>query len=761
MIFHDLTDNITVIIVLALSYDLVLRKWSSKQRDGRIAIGVIFGLIAVAGMLSPVRVSEGIIFDGRSIIISLGGLLGGWIAGAISALLAIIYRLFLGGDGALTGAGVIVSSAAIGALYNHFKGGAIYLRKRDYFLLGLLVHICLLLLMFTLPDRQWQKVLPLISVPILTIYPLATLFLGMLLAKLDKVRERDRVIEDERIALENILKGASFPMTIARERNGEILFCNGAFQRNYYGSEASAVGQPITAIYKDPSDHKTVAAAAGFNKDSAPLEIKTVNHLKTTIYTLISVSRMEYKGEPALIIFLMDIHNRKLAELALAESEMQLRSVFEQSVVGITHFNREGYFVNVSDKTSKMLGHSEDELSKLTFMELTHQNDRQKTRDWFIGILEKREPVFSIENRFVCRDEAVIWTRLTIADADAKADRPNQYLVFIEDITSIKRTERVLPIDQEYFADIFEKTSFGVAQLNSSTGEFQKINNRFCDLLGYTVDEMKEFRFQDITHPEDLGLDLENIDRLRNNQIRVYSREKRYFRKDGSIVWVKLTIFPIWRPGELTTTHIAIVEDITPRKELERELQKSRERLSLAVSGADLGMWDWDVHSGQVIYSEKWASMLGYDITELEMDVSTWTMLLHPEDFSRALDLLNRHLEDDSVLFELEVRMKCKNDEWKWVLSKGRVVKRDASGEPLRMTGTHLDINDRKEFELKLEENAVRLEQKVLERTQELQTIVNAMSGREVRMAELKGEIETLREQLSQVENPSISTLKK
>lgn len=124
------------------------------------------------------------------------------------------------------------------------------------------------------------------------------------------------------------------------------------------------------------------------------------------------------------------------------------------------------------------------------------------------------------------------------------------------------------------FRAIFEQAAVGVAQIETPTGRFVRVNQRYCDVVGLTPDEMTVATFMEITHPDDLQEDLDNMERLKAGEIREFSMEKRYCRRDGEIVWVDLTVSPMWQPGESPNCHVAVVVDITERKHVEAERQQ-------------------------------------------------------------------------------------------------------------------------------------------------------------------------------------------
>ena len=132
-------------------------------------------------------------------------------------------------------------------------------------------------------------------------------------------------------------------------------------------------------------------------------------------------------------------------------------------------------------------------------------------------------------------------------------------------------------------------------------------------------------------------------------------------------------------------------------------LKESEEHLELALHGADLGVWDWNVQSDDVAFNERWVTMLGYEVGEIEPHSSSWGKLVHPEDLADVEAVLQAHLDGRRDHYEAEYRMRSKSGSWVWILDRGRVVQRDQEGRPLRVAGTHLDITDRKEAEKRID----------------------------------------------------------
>jgi PAS domain S-box-containing protein len=138
---------------------------------------------------------------------------------------------------------------------------------------------------------------------------------------------------------------------------------------------------------------------------------------------------------------------------------------------------------------------------------------------------------------------------------------------------------------------------------------------------------------------------------------------------------------------------------VTRRARAEAKLAASEARLDRVIAGAHLGLWDRDIASGYLTFNRRWTEMLGYQIEEIEPHERSWQKLIHPEDLGRVTEALNAHLQGQAPFYETEHRLRTKDGGWKWVLTRGSVVERDPDGRPLRVSGTHIDLTDRKRAE--------------------------------------------------------------
>jgi len=162
------------------------------------------------------------------------------------------------------------------------------------------------------------------------------------------------------------------------------------------------------------------------------------------------------------------------------------------------------------------------------------------------------------------------------------------------------------------------------------------------------------------------------------------------------------------RTAELAEANSALQEQIAERSSIAAALQASNERLDLVMKGTNDGIWDWDIVKGEVYFSPRWKEMLGYADNEMASTFKEWENRIHPDDRPRAFATLNDCLAGRSPAFELEHRLRHKDGSYRWILSRGRVV-RDAAEAPLRMAGSSTDMTDRRLAEQELHRTAAEL----------------------------------------------------
>lgn len=175
-------------------------------------------------------------------------------------------------------------------------------------------------------------------------------------------------------------------------------------------------------------------------------------------------------------------------------------------------------------------------------------------------------------------------------------------------------------------------------------------------------------------------------------------------RLDGSDFWVDVTIASSRFEGQRAL--LVAWRDISEFKRIQKMVVDQERRLSDILEGTHVGTWEWNVQTGEVMFNERWANILGYTLEELApLSIATWQKQAHPDDLIKSGDLLKKHFAGELPYYECEARMKHKLGHWVWILDRGKVALWSEDGQPLVMSGTHQDISLRKEFEQSLAES--------------------------------------------------------
>ncbi len=146
-------------------------------------------------------------------------------------------------------------------------------------------------------------------------------------------------------------------------------------------------------------------------------------------------------------------------------------------------------------------------------------------------------------------------------------------------------------------------------------------------------------------------------------------------------------------------------------RESNMALERERENLDLVIQGTNIGTWQWNVQTGETVFNERWAEIVGYTLDELApISINTWLDLAHPEDLKKSGELIAQHLRGELAFYDFKCRMRHRDGHWVWVHDRGRVSRLDDSGTPLWMSGTHADISELQSSQKKLRDSEERLQ---------------------------------------------------
>lgn len=266
---------------------------------------------------------------------------------------------------------------------------------------------------------------------------------------------------------------------------------------------------------------------------------------------------------------------------------------------------------------------------------------------------------------------------------------------------SINENEENLREISNRFINAFEYAAIGMA-LVSLEGRWIQVNNSVCVMLGYTEDELLKMTFQEITHPDDLETDLNNMKQMIESEIETYQMEKRYIHKTGKILWGRLSVSLMRDSDKKPLYFISQIENITDRIKAQQELMENQQRLKLATSSAQIGVWDLDVNLNVLTWDDQMFTLYGKNREDFDGTVSEWVNSIHPKDKSQAFEAYQAALNGEKD-FDEEFRIICPNNEIKHIHSTA-ILLRDSKGNPTRMIGVNRDITKQKNYLNQLKE---------------------------------------------------------
>ena len=318
MIYLELLHNIALLVALTFVHGLLLRRISQRGVFFQILSGVLFGGVALIGMMTPMTLQPGLIFDGRSIIMTVSGMFGGPLTVAITAAIAAGYRGWLGGVGTVTGIAVIVGTAAIGSgWYFLRRSSPVFVRPWGLYLCGLLAHIWMIGCMFLLPAQLVAKVLANITAPVLLIYPVATVLVCLLFLQMEQQIATERSLQESEARFRSLFEEHDAVFLLIEPQSGAIVDANQS-AADYYGYSRDELRKMlITRINQlDPAEVSRLRLRAA---DKTQKYFEMPHLLKNGSQRVVEVysSPVQLQNQQLLFSIVHDITDKKKTEREL------------------------------------------------------------------------------------------------------------------------------------------------------------------------------------------------------------------------------------------------------------------------------------------------------------------------------------------------------------------------------------------------------------------------------------------------------------
>jgi PAS domain S-box-containing protein len=413
-------------------------------------------------------------------------------------------------------------------------------------------------------------------------------------------------------------------------------------------------------------------------------------------------------------------------------TNQRLGAIVEQSIFGVAEADLNGRLLNVNDRYCEIIGYPRTEVLGRQWQEFISPRELQESVASEANVPASGSPAVR-EVSCQKRDGGLAWASVSGAVICNEAGEPVSTVGVVLDITERHLMEekiRCLNADLEQkveertvelvdiqgrmevvlgqvaqsemkFRAMFEQSPLGVMLTETLTGHLLEVNDRFAAIAHRTRRELTSMQWMDLTHPDDLQINRENVARLSAGEISSYQMNNRYLRPDSSVVWVNLTVASVTMEGKGSRCHLSLVEDISTQKQLEASLSTSEEKFRLAFCNANTGMCIVDLAGNLVQVNDKMCEIFGY--TQPELESMTVTDLAVSEDAVLSREFIQQAVQgaSDSLTFEK-----------RYIHHDGHIIHglvasslvRDTQGHPRYFISQVQDISERKEYESVLQQ---------------------------------------------------------
>jgi len=513
-----------------------------------------------------------------------------------------------------------------------------------------------------------------------------------------KLPEATELLEKSEQFFRAIFEQASVGVAVVNSDSAEILQINQRFADLVGRSIDELLGTQIFELTHpdDLEDDQTMRQQILDGKNRIIARQK--RYLKkngNTVWVNVSISAIgdesHRENEPMHITVVQDITEQKKAEKTLKESESTARALLEAPTDSIFLTDEYGIIHDVNKTAAEKLGQPIHELiGRCAYDYMPPDVAAERA-----ALTEKVFKTGEIQRFEDKRGD--IWFDSVIYPITDDTGAISKAAVIARDITHRKTVERALAKSAGTFRTIFEQASVGVAVVVSESGQFLQVNQRYADILGYTIDEMLNKTVTDITFPEDLPKDDTARINLVENRDAELAWQKRYFKKDGSLVWVSVSVSATWDYEDQRDerVHITVVQDITEQKHAEEDTKESNERYNSLFERSNDVVFLHDFDGNFLDANPAALELLGY--TRKELLKLVFVDIMYPEEVTAGRKAMREVIKTGSLKKPFQYRLKPKKGDNIWVESTASLLYKEGTAYAVQEVSR--DITQRKKYE--------------------------------------------------------------
>jgi PAS domain S-box-containing protein len=433
---------------------------------------------------------------------------------------------------------------------------------------------------------------------------------------------------------------------------------------------------------------------------------------ETVYYQSIKIPLTKPDGKKQILVIANDVSELKRTQQKLEESERRLSYVLDATGEGIWDWSLVTGIVTHNKRWCQIAGLEDDYLQHplQAFADLLHADDKDQVMARLQTCLNGHGHYHS-EHRMCLKNGRVVWVqdRGNVVERDASGHATRMVGSFV-DISERKAAELAAERANNLLRESVNSIEQGFTiydeqdRLYLCNEAYKRIYEASRDLIvpGNTFEMIVRTGAERGQYGDAVG----HIDAWVKQRVAQHQQANGQVHEQRLADGRWLLIVESRTPsGFIVGNRI----DITALKNTTQALSQSEQRWELAMSGANDGIWDWNVQTGEVYFSKRWKSMLGYEEDEIRASVEEWTERVHHDDLETTVAEIQRHLRGETNFYQSEHRLRCKNGEYKWILDRGRAFI-DAQGNALRMVGSHSDITERRTAQTREREHAEQLD---------------------------------------------------
>ena len=392
-----------------------------------------------------------------------------------------------------------------------------------------------------------------------------------------------------------------------------------------------------------------------------------------------------------------DIEKRKQSESKLREREEQFRQIFENAVVGMTLIDKAGKWIKVNDSFCELIGYSRAELLVSGYKKLVHPDDLETSNKELTQFAKGEIEVYLKEKRYIHKKGHLIYFIIGVSKVVDENGRIKQFVAQYSDITERKLAEQKLLQSELQFRQTFEHAVIGMA-LVDKVGKWIKVNDSFCELVGYSRIELLDMGYEGLSHPDNVEESTRELEEFEREERTIYLKEKRYVHKKGHNIWLVIGVSKVTDEEGNILHYVAQFSDVTERKLAAQKLLQSERLFRQTFENAIIGLALVNKEGEWMTVNDSFCQLVGYSRTELEK--MTFRDITHPDSLNRTLAALGELVAGNRKIFLQETRFVHKNGKDIWlIIGVSKVT--DKNGKVIHYVAQYSDVTARKEAEEK------------------------------------------------------------